>query len=85
MVVLVWFVLLVFVVILLMFYFGISYIDVYFEVMFGLMMIGFLVLFNFDNLLVLINFWCYEMVWIGGMGLIVLVIVILLLFGIGGC
>lgn len=84
MVVLVWSVLPAFAAIPLMLHLGISHTDAYFETMSGLTTTGSTVLSNLDTLPLSINLWRHEMVWIGGMGLIVLAIAILPLLGIGG-
>ena len=84
MVVLVWTVLPAFAAIPLMIYLGISHTDAYFETMSGLTTTGSTVLANLDTLPMSINLWRHELVWIGGMGLIVLAIAILPLLGIGG-
>ena len=84
MVVLVWTVLPAFAAIPLMIHLGISHTDAYFETMSGLTTTGSTVLPNLDTLPMSINLWRHELVWIGGMGLIVLAIAILPLLGIGG-
>ena len=84
MVVLVWTVLPAFAAIPLMIQLGISHTDAYFETMSGLTTTGSTVLPNLDTLPMSINLWRHELVWIGGMGLIVLAIAILPLLGIGG-
>ena len=84
MVVLVWTVLPAFAAIPLMLHLGISHTDAYFETMSGLTTTGSTVLSNLDTLPMSINLWRHELVWIGGMGLIVLAIAILPLLGIGG-
>jgi trk system potassium uptake protein TrkH len=50
----------------------------------GLTTTGSTVLSNIDQLPMSINLWRHQLVWIGGMGLIVLAIAILPLLGIGG-
>ncbi len=84
MVVLVWSVLPVFAGMPLMFQLGISFTDAYFESMSGLTTTGSTVLANLDKLPPSINLWRGMMVWLGGMGLIVLAVAILPLLGIGG-
>lgn len=84
MVVLVWSVLPAFAAIPLMIHLGISHTDAYFEAMSGLTTTGSTVLSNLDTLPMSINLWRHLLVWVGGMGLIVLAIAILPLLGIGG-
>lgn len=84
MVVLVWSVLPAFAAIPLMLQLGISHTDAYFEAMSGLTTTGSTVLSNIDSLPMSINLWRHQLVWVGGMGLIVLAIAILPLLGIGG-
>ena len=84
MVVLVWTTLPAFAAIPLMLQLGMSHTDAYFEAVSGLTTTGSTVLANLDTLPVSINLWRHELVWIGGMGLIVLAIAILPLLGIGG-
>lgn len=84
MVVLVWTVLPAFAAIPLMIQLGISHTDAYFETMSGLTTTGSTVLPNLDLLPMSINLWRHQLVWVGGMGLIVLAIAILPLLGIGG-
>ena len=84
MVVLVWTVLPAFAAIPLMIHLGISHTDAYFETVSGLTTTGSTVLSNIDKLPMSINLWRHELVWIGGMGLIVLAFAILPLLGIGG-
>lgn len=61
-----------------------SFTDAYFEAMSGLTTTGSTVLVGLDSLPDSINLWRGEMVWLGGMGIIVLVVAILPLLGIGG-
>lgn len=61
-----------------------SFTDAYFEAMSGLTTTGATVLSGLDQLPQSINLWRGEMVWLGGMGIIVLVVAILPLLGIGG-
>ena len=84
MVVLVWTVLAAFATIPLMLHLGMSFTDAYFETMSGLTTTGSTVLSNLDTLPMSINLWRHQLVWVGGMGLIVLAIAILPLLGIGG-
>ena len=84
MVVLVWTLLPVFASMPLMFQLGISFTDAYFEAMSGLTTTGSTVLSNLDTLPPSINLWRGMLVWMGGMGLIVLAVAILPLLGIGG-
>ena len=84
MVVLVWSVLPAFAAIPLMLQLGISHTDAYFEAMSGLTTTGSTVLANLDTLPMSINLWRHQLVWTGGMGLIVLAIAVLPLLGIGG-
>jgi trk system potassium uptake protein TrkH len=84
MVVLVWSVLPAFASVPLMIHLGVSFTDGYFEAMSGLTTTGATVLSNLDTLPMSINLWRHQLVWVGGMGLIVLAIAILPLLGIGG-
>jgi trk system potassium uptake protein TrkH len=84
MVVLVWTVLPAFAALPLMLQLGISHTDAYFEAMSGLTTTGATVLAGIDQLPMSINLWRHQLVWVGGMGLIVLAIAILPLLGIGG-
>ena len=84
MVVLVWTVLPVFAGMPLMFQLGVSFTNAYFEAMSGLTTTGSTVLSNLDTLPPSINLWRGMLVWLGGMGLIVLAVAILPLLGIGG-
>ena len=69
----------------LMFYIdGLSFTDAYFETVSGVTTTGATVLSNLDQLPPSINFWRCELVWLGGMGLIVLAVAILPLLGVGG-
>jgi len=84
MVVLVWTVLPAFAAIPLMIHLGLSHTDAYFETVSGLTTTGSTILSNIDTLPMSINLWRHQLVWVGGMGLIVLAIAILPLLGIGG-
>ncbi len=82
---LVWTVLPAFATLPLMFYLdGLSFTDAYFETVSGITTTGSTVLTDLDRLPQSINFWRCELVWLGGMGLIVLAIAILPLLGVGG-
>jgi trk system potassium uptake protein TrkH len=63
---------------------GVSFTDAYFEAMSGLTTTGSTVLPNLDKLPPSINLWRGLLVWLGGMGLIVLAVAVLPLLGIGG-
>ena len=63
---------------------GISFTDAYFETMSGLTTTGATVLSGLDQLPVSINVWRHLLVWIGGMGILVLAVAILPLLGVGG-
>jgi len=84
MVVLVWTVLPVFACLPFIFHLGISFTDAYFEAVSGLTTTGSTVIPNLDKLPPSINFWRGFLVWLGGMGLIVLAVAVLPLLGIGG-
>lgn len=58
--------------------------DAYFEAMSGLTATGGTALSGLDQLPLSINIWRHLMVWIGGMGILVLVVAILPLLGVGG-
>ncbi len=62
----------------------ISFTDAYFEAMSGLTTTGATVLSGLDGLPASINLWRGMLVWLGGMGLIVLAVAVLPLLGIGG-
>jgi trk system potassium uptake protein TrkH len=85
-VVMTWAVLPVFSALPLMIYFWprLSFTDAYFEAMSGLTTTGATVLEGLDKLPYSINLWRAELVWLGGMGLIVLAVAILPLLGVGG-
>jgi trk system potassium uptake protein TrkH len=61
-----------------------SFTDAYFETMSALTATGSTVLSGLDQLPLPINVWRHLMVWIGGMGILVLVVAILPLLGVGG-
>lgn len=61
-----------------------SFTDAYFEAVSGMTTTGATVLEGLDALPFSINLWRAELVWLGGMGLIVLAVAILPLLGVGG-
>lgn len=63
---------------------GLSFTDAYFEAMSGMTTTGATVLTGLDDLPLSINVWRHFLVWIGGMGVIVLAVAILPLLGVGG-
>ncbi len=63
---------------------NLSFTDAYFETMSGLTTSGGTVLTGLDSLPPAINLWRHELQWLGGMGIIVLVVAILPLLGVGG-
>lgn len=63
---------------------GLSFTDAYFETVSGLTASGGTVLSGLDALPPSINIWRALLVWIGGMGVIVLAVAILPLLGVGG-
>lgn len=68
-----------------LFYFpDISFTDAYFEAVSGMTTTGSTILSGLDAVPPSINLWRAELVWVGGMGLIVLAVAILPLLGIGG-
>jgi trk system potassium uptake protein TrkH len=84
MVALVWTVLPAFAAIPLIVQLDLSFTDAYFEAVSGLTTTGATILTGLDNLPPSINFWRMQLVWLGGMGLIVLAVAVLPLLGIGG-
>jgi trk system potassium uptake protein TrkH len=84
MVVLVWTLLPAFATLPLMLQLKMSFTDAYFECMSGLTTTGSTVLSGLDSLPESINLWRHLLVWLGGMGLIVLAVAVLPLLGIGG-
>ncbi len=84
MVVLVWTVLPLYAALPLMYHADLSFTDAYFETVSGLTTTGATVMVGLDDLPLSINLWRCELVWLGGMGLIVLAVAILPLLGIGG-
>jgi len=63
---------------------GLSFTDAYFETMSGLTTTGATVLSGLDHLPLSINVWRHLLVWMGGMGILVLAVAILPLLGVGG-
>lgn len=63
---------------------GLSFTDAYFEAVSGLTATGATVLSGLDRLPPSINVWRAELQWIGGMGVIVLVVAVLPMLGVGG-
>jgi len=63
---------------------GISFTDAYFEAMSGLTATGATLLDGLDRLPPAINLWRAELQWLGGMGVIVLVVAVLPMIGVGG-
>ncbi len=63
---------------------ALSFTDAYFETVSGLTATGATVLSGLDALPPSINVWRTQMHWIGGMGVIVLVVAVLPLLGVGG-
>jgi trk system potassium uptake protein TrkH len=63
---------------------GLSFTDAYFEAVSGMTTSGATVLAGLDALEPSLNIWRTLMVWIGGMGIIVLAVAILPLLGVGG-
>lgn len=61
-----------------------SFSDAYFEAVSGLTATGATVLIGLDTLPPSINVWRAELQWLGGMGVIVLVVAILPMLGVGG-
>jgi trk system potassium uptake protein TrkH len=61
-----------------------SFTDAYFEAMSGLTTTGSTVLNRLDDLPESINIWRHTLHWIGGIGIIVLVVAVLPLLGVGG-
>ncbi len=61
-----------------------SFTDAYFETVSGLTASGATILSGLDKMPASINLWRGELVWLGGMGLIVLAVAILPLLGVGG-
>lgn len=63
---------------------GLSFTDAYFETVSGLTTTGSTVLTGLDALPPSLNIWRGLLVWLGGMGLVVLAVAILPLLGVGG-
>jgi trk system potassium uptake protein TrkH len=63
---------------------NLSFTDAYFEAVSGLTATGATVLSGLDDLPASINIWRTVMHWIGGMGVIVLVVAVLPMLGVGG-
>jgi trk system potassium uptake protein len=63
---------------------GLSFTDAYFEAVSGLTASGATVLAGLDELPASVNLWRGLMIWLGGMGVIVLAVAILPLLGVGG-
>jgi len=63
---------------------GLSFTDAYFETMSGLTTTGATVLTGIDQLPLSINVWRHLLIWLGGMGVLVLAVAILPLLGVGG-
>jgi trk system potassium uptake protein len=61
-----------------------SFTDAYFEAMSGLTTTGSTVLNHLDDLPQSINIWRHTLHWLGGIGIIVLVVAVLPLLGVGG-
>lgn len=63
---------------------GLTFTDAYFETVSGLTTTGATVLSELDQLAPALNLWRCLLVWLGGMGLIVLAVAVLPLLGVGG-
>lgn len=63
---------------------GLSFTDAYFETVSGLTTSGATVLSGLDSLPASINVWRGLLIWLGGMGIIVLAVAVLPLLGVGG-
>jgi trk system potassium uptake protein TrkH len=63
---------------------GLGFTRAYFEAMSGLTTTGGTVLTGLDTLPLSINIWRHLLVWLGGMGILVLAVAILPLLGVGG-
>lgn len=63
---------------------GLSFTDAMFETVSGLTTTGSTVLTGLDGLAPSVNFWRHALIWLGGMGIIVLAVAILPLLGVGG-
>ncbi|MBS1107656.1 MAG: cation transporter, partial [Deltaproteobacteria bacterium] len=62
---------------------GLSFTDAYFETVSGLTTTGATVLTGLDHLPASLNLWRTQLVWMGGMGVVVLAVAILPLLGVG--
>lgn len=69
---------------LLLYFPQLSFTDAYFETMSGLTTTGATVLSGLDGLPTSINLWRAQLHWLGGLGVIVLVVAVLPLLGVGG-
>ena len=63
---------------------GLSFTDAYFETMSGLTTTGSTVLTGLEELPLSINVWRHQLVWMGGMGILVLAVAIMPMLGVGG-
>jgi trk system potassium uptake protein TrkH len=63
---------------------GLSFTDAYFEAVSGLTATGATVLSGLDRLPPSLNVWRAELQWLGGMGVIILVVAVLPMLGVGG-
>jgi trk system potassium uptake protein TrkH len=63
---------------------GMSFTDAYFETVSGLTASGATVMSGLDHLPAALNLWRCLLIWMGGMGIIVLAVAILPLLGVGG-
>jgi trk system potassium uptake protein TrkH len=63
---------------------GLSFTDAYFETMSGLTTTGATTISNLDQLPGSINVWRTFLVWLGGMGVVVLAVAVLPMLGVGG-
>lgn len=63
---------------------NLSFTDAYFEAVSGLTTTGATVLSGLDRLPPSLNFWRMLLVWLGGMGVVVLAVAVLPLLGVGG-
>ena len=63
---------------------GLSFTDAYFETMSGLTTTGATTIANLDKLPGSINVWRAFLVWLGGMGVVVLAVAVLPMLGVGG-
>lgn len=63
---------------------GLNFTDAYFEAMSALTATGATLLSGLDNLPPSLNVWRAELQWLGGMGVIVLVVAVLPVIGVGG-